>query len=210
MKPRTVRFRSLLALLLLSASVPGLAAAVNKAGIRTTARAAVPRLPASAYLGSVGFSPQTYNNCGPASVSAVLSAYGLQVSQQTIASAIKPGSGYMTSEVIAPFLAQYGLQAVRYKQGTLNHIRALLASGIPVIMLQWLNTPGRIPHFRVARGYDDRAGVMWFSDPYYGANTYVSYTDFERLWGTLYQREFIPVVPQGRTDLIVRALTRAL
>lgn len=205
-----MRRRVLLALLLLGTGLPAQAAAVHPASIRASAAPAGSRLPQSAYLGSVGYSPQTYNNCGPASVSAVLSAYGYQVPQSVIASAIKPGNGYMTAEVISPFLSQYGLQAVRYKQGRLSHIKALLASGIPVIMLQWLNTPGRIPHFRVARGYDDRSGVVWFSDPYYGANTYVSYADFERLWGTLYNREFIPVVPQGRTDLIVRALSLAL
>jgi len=58
----------------------------------------------------------------------------------------------------------------------------------------------------VARGYDDRSGVVWFSDPYYGANTFVSYADFERLWGSLYEREFIPVVPHGQTLLIRQAL----
>ena len=46
------------------------------------------------------------------------------------------------------------------------------------------------------RGYDDRAGVMWFSDSMYGAASYLSYADFDRLWN-VYNRSFFPVFPRG-------------
>lgn len=153
-------------------------------------------LPSSAYLPGLTHVAQSYNNCGPAALVSVLGYYGYRADQAALASVLRPQGGYMTSGVIAPFLRNYGLRATVFKNGQAGHLRALLAAGIPVITLQWLDREGGIPHFRVVRGYDDKAGVFWLDDPLYGANVYVSYADFQRLWG-VYGQEFIPVYPAG-------------
>ena len=46
---------------------------------------------------------------------------------------------------------------------------------------------------------------MWLSDPIYGANVYVSYADFERLW-TLAGQEFVPVYRPQQTAQVSRIL----
>ncbi|PYE54439.1 C39 family peptidase [Deinococcus yavapaiensis] len=152
--------------------------------------------PASAYLPDLAFVHQTYNNCGPASIVSVLGYYGLKADQSELARVLRPRGGYMTADVIDPFLKPYGLRATRFKRGEIEHIRLLVAQGIPVIVLQWLDRVGGIPHFRVVRGYDDKQGVFWMADPIYGPNVYVDYHDFERLWA-VYGQEFIPVYPEG-------------
>lgn len=161
----------------------------------TTAPATTSR-PASAYLPGLRHVAQTYNNCGPASIVSVLGYYGIQKSQDELRRILRPNGGYMTAGVIDPYLRPLGLRATRFRGGTPEHLRRLIAQGVPVIVLQWLDRVGGIPHFRVVRGYDDASGVFWLDDPIYGENVYVSYLDFVRLWG-VYGEEFIPVYPEG-------------
>ena len=174
-------------------------------GSVVAAPSAAPVLPVSAYLAAVGHVAQTYNNCGPAAIVAVLSYYGVRVSQGEVAGVLRPNGGYMLTGVIPPFVTRYGLRATRFRNGSLENLRQLAAAGIPVIVLQWMNRPGGIPHFRVVRGYDDAAGLVWLSDPIYGANVYVKYADFERLW-TLAGQEFVPVYRPQQTTLVGRIL----
>jgi ABC-type bacteriocin/lantibiotic exporter with double-glycine peptidase domain len=189
-----------LALLLL-----GLSLAVPVTSASPATRTPAPAHPVSAYLAAVGHVSQTYNNCGPASIVSVLSYYGVQTTQQAVAQVLRPNGGYMLAGVIPPFVERYGLKATRFRNGSLENLRRLTAAGIPVIVLQWMNRPGGIPHFRVVRGYDDERGLMWLSDPLYGANVYVSYTDFERLW-TLAGQEFVPVYRPAQTAQVGRIL----
>ncbi|WP_189093451.1 C39 family peptidase [Deinococcus ruber] len=172
---------------------------------RAAAPAASAAHPVSAYLAAVGHVHQTYNNCGPASVVSVLDYYGIETDQAQVARVLRPSGGYMLSSVIAPFVQHYGLRASRFRNGNLEHLRRLTAAGIPVIVLQWMNRVGGIPHFRVVRGYDDRTGLMWLSDPIYGPNVYVSYANFLTLW-TLAGQEFIPVYRPEQTALVGRIL----
>ena len=152
--------------------------------------------PASAYLNGLTHVSQTYNNCGPAALVSVLGYYGVQADQAAVARVLRPSGGYMRADVIAPFVGQYGLRAERFRAGNAEHLRRLVAAGVPVIVLQWLDRVGGIPHFRVVRGYDDKQGVFYLDDPLFGANVYVKYADFSRLWG-VYGQEFIPVYPKG-------------
>lgn len=158
-------------------------------------------LPSGAYLSNVGHVFQTLNNCGPASLIAVLQHYGLSApSQADLGRALKPGK-YMTTDVIAPYLKQYGLSAPIFRSGHLSNIKPFIASGIPVIILQYLNGPGSVPHFRVVRGYDDKTQRVYLSDSMYGANVYLTYTEFNALW-KVYDNQFIPVYPSTLDSLL--------
>lgn len=200
--------RNLLLLLALALAGGGASAATPRAAPTAQVNIiATPfTLPSSAYLTGVGHVWQTLNNCGPASLIAVLSHYGVQApSQAALQKELKPGK-YMTTGVIAPFLARYGLAAPIYRQGSIEHLRPLIASGIPVIILQYLNGPGTVPHFRVVRGYDDASQRVYLSDSIYGPNVYLSYRDFNALW-SVYNNEFIPVLPSNLTSLLPSMLT---
>jgi ABC-type bacteriocin/lantibiotic exporter with double-glycine peptidase domain len=164
----------------------------------TTALAA-PARPArmpSAFIEGLGFSFQTFNNCGPAALSGILAYYGIKKSQDEVRTVLRPGNGYMRADVIDPYLRPLGLRASRFTNGNLNAIKRLVGQGIPVIVLQWLDRPGHIMHFRVVRGYDDKQAVVWVSDSMYGGTAYLKYTDFDLLW-TQTPREMIPVYPTG-------------
>ncbi len=151
-------------------------------------------LPARAFLGGMSFARQSYNNCGPASVSHVLSYFGYRVPQEDLRKVLRPRGGYMRVDVIAPYVRKFGLTARVTKGGTLDGVKKLVSQGVPVIVLQWYDRPGHIPHFRVVRGYDDAAGIVWVSDSMVGGTSWLSYRDFDRLWNTQ-GRQMIGVYP---------------
>ncbi len=153
--------------------------------------------PPRAYLPGLAYAHQTYNNCGPAALSSVLGYYKLNVSQEVLRQYLRPAGGYMTADVIDPFVRQFGLRATRFANGNVGAVKRLVGAGIPVIVLQWLGrATGDVPHFRVVRGYDDAAGVLWVADSMIAENAYVSYADFDTLWNTQ-GRLMIPVYPAG-------------
>lgn len=161
--------------------------------------------PASAYIPGLTHVRQTYNNCGPAALVSILGYYGLKTDQQHLASVLRPGGGYMRADVIDPFVRTYGLRAARYKRGSAEHLKQLVSRGVPVLVLQWLDREGGIPHFRTVRGYNDTTRIFYLDDPMYGENVYLTYADFERLWG-VYGREFIPIYPTSWQPQVDAAL----
>lgn len=158
-------------------------------------------LPVRTYLHGLAFDRQTYNNCGPSALSAVLGFYRVQISQEAIRRTARPNGGYMQISAIAPELARFKLKTAVIRQGQLSQVKRLLALGIPVIVLQWYDRPGNINHFRVVRGYDDQAGIFWISDSMVGPLTYLSYRSFDALWNTQ-SRQLFPVYPEGYDRLI--------
>ena len=153
-------------------------------------------LPLRTYLRGLAFDFQTFNNCGPSALSAVLGFYRVRLGQDVIRKTTRQGSDYMQVSAIAPELARYGLKTRMVRGGRLIQIKKLLALGIPVIVLQWYDRPGHINHFRVVRGYDDQAGLVWVSDSMVGPVSYLSYADFDALWNTQ-GRQMFPVYPAG-------------
>lgn len=162
---------------------------------------AAPRAVNSAYLPRVGYVAQTYNNCGPASLIAVMQHYGLTTDQKALGALLRPHGGYMPITVINPFLGRIGLTSTYYRKGQLVHVRRLLAAGVPVIVLQWLDDRHTIPHFRVARGFDDRSQTIYVSDPMKGPNYPISYARFESLW-SVGSNTFLPVYPPNQAQAI--------
>ena len=153
-------------------------------------------LPVRTYLQGLAFDRQTYNNCGPSALSAVLGFYKAQVSQDAIRRTTRPGGGYMQVSAIAPELSRYDLRTLTIHNGRLDQVKRLLALGIPVLVLQWYDRPGHINHFRVVRGYDDAAGLVWVSDSMIGPVAYMSYESFDGMWNTQ-GRQMFPVYPRG-------------
>lgn len=153
-------------------------------------------LPVRTYLQGLAFDRQTYNNCGPSALSAVLGFYKAQVSQDAIRRTTRPGGGYMQVSAIAPELSRYDLRTLTIRNGRLDQVKRLLALGIPVLVLQWYDRPGHINHFRVVRGYDDASGLVWVSDSMIGPVAYMSYKSFDGMWNTQ-GRQMFPVYPKG-------------
>ncbi|MFN8474167.1 MAG: C39 family peptidase [Anaerolineae bacterium] len=163
--------------------------------------------PASYFMGQLKHSVQTLNNCGPSSVVAAMSWYGVNVSQEEARRVLRPYSENrgMSHTVIAPYVAQFGLEAKARVNGNPDIIKSLVANNIPVIVLQWISESRRIGHFRVVQGYDDRQGVFYVDDSLLGPNVAIPYDSFEQRWNYQWTR-YIPVYRPDQAPLVAAIL----
>lgn len=133
---------------------------------------------------------QTFNNCGPATLSMALSWYGVNVSQQELGTVMRPYQNsqgdnddktIFTSEFVK-WATNYNMQAVGRVNGDIELLKKFTANGIPVVVKTWLNLNDDIGHFRLIRGFDEEAGVIIQDDSYHGPNIKISYYDFLSMW----------------------------
>ncbi|PNY83140.1 peptidase C39 [Deinococcus koreensis] len=127
---------------------------------------------------------QSYNACGPASISQVLAYFGLKVSMAEVSRFTRASDrSYMTAQAIVTFAPRVGMEARLYTNGSLNTVRAAIRKGLPIIALQsHITAQGRvIPHWRVVVGYDDVRQETYLMDPLLGY-VKMGYIDFNRVW----------------------------
>ncbi|MCB0251347.1 MAG: C39 family peptidase, partial [Anaerolineae bacterium] len=100
---------------------------------------------------------QTWNNCGPATVSMNLSYYGSQVKQAEAAKFLKPDSDdkNVSPHELAAFARSQGFHAINRIDGDTEQLRQFINAGIPVLIETWLDHDGGMGHYRLVTGYDD-------------------------------------------------------
>lgn len=149
-----------------------------------------PTLPAAKTLVSNYHVFQTFNNCGPASLSMALSFYGIKASQKELGDQLRPYQNpqgdnddkAVTLQEVGEKAEEYGLLYYLRPMGTPELIKQFIYNDIPVIALTWLKDDEYIAHFRIVKGYDDGKGVFIQDDSYQGKNLEYLYRDFNRLW----------------------------
>lgn len=159
------------------------------------------------------FVSQTYNNCGPATLSMVLSMFGKHVSQDELASKMRPFNnpygGEDDKSVFADefvrYAKQYGFEAVERPNGNRETLKKFVANGIPVVVRTMLNDHEDIGHFRIVRGYDDKQGVLIQDDSYQGPGLEYSYDSFDQLWQP-FNYGYIVVYPAGKQQIVDQIL----
>ena len=176
---------------------------------------------------------QTWNNCGPATVSMNLSYYGSQVKQAEAAKFLKPDSDdkNVSPHELAAFARSQGFHAINRIDGDTEQLRQFINAGIPVLIETWLDHDGGMGHYRLVTGYDDSTQEWIVYDsyisegidpkgPYPGIR--MSYADLDRLW-RVFNNTYVMVYDDARAataEAIVgdemddqtmweRALTRA-
>ena len=167
---------------------------------------------------------QTWNNCGPAALSIGLSHFGVERTQAEIAAELKPevaDKNVSLSELLR-YADDAGVSARARVNGTVDLLRQLVSSGIPVLTEGWLRVGEDIGHYRIVRGYDVGAGQLLTQDSFLGPNLWLTTGDFEAMWqpfffayAPLYREEQEPLVaaiigPDWDDEaMIARALGRA-
>lgn len=130
-------------------------------------------IPLTAYLNGFRYIRQTWNNCGPATITMGLSYFGWEEGQEFAASVLKPDDedkNVTSSEMISFVNERSGVRAISRMGGTLDLIKTFIANGFPVIIgigfmpegYDWLG------HYRLLVGYDDYQGVFFAYDSYLG------------------------------------------
>ena len=150
---------------------------------------------AQVMLAGVRHEWQTWNNCGPATLSFQLSYFGSALCQEDIRRALRPNKEDKNVNLgeMAAFAQSQGLQALMRTHGDADSLRRLLSNGLPVLIETWLEPHPNdgMGHYRLLTGYDD-AAQMWIvydsyvsgglkkGDPYLGIR--VPYAEMEALW----------------------------
>ena len=139
---------------------------------------------ASAYLTGIRHERQTWNNCGPATISMLLSRFGRTETQREAAKFLKPDKEdkNVSPDELVAYAQSLGYEAQAVAGGDLNLLRTLVTNGIPVIVESWFipEPNDEMGHYQLVVGYDDTSLI--FYDSYEGPDLKERITDFEPLW----------------------------
>lgn len=161
---------------------------------------------------------QTWNNCGPATLSMNLSYFGIGVGQDKIGGQLRPEKDdkNVTPEELAAFARSQGLSATVRVNGDAARLRALLEAGIPVLVETWYEPEPNdgMGHYRLIVGYDD-AAQEWIAydsydshgikkdDAYCGIR--LSYATFDPLW-KVFGRTYLVITDASRAPAVAEVL----
>lgn len=150
---------------------------------------------------------QTFNNCGPASLSMALSLLGQSVSQRTLGDALRPyqvsngdnDDKSVTLLELALKAQEYGYVVYVRPAGSIELLEQFVAADVPVITRTWLSPNEDIGHYRVVKGYDRQRGVLIQDDSLQGKDLEYSYDEFTELWQA-FNFEFLVLVPTEKNE----------
>jgi hypothetical protein len=174
----------------------------------------VPAIPAAQSIPPVKVIPmkahtfQTFNNCGPASLSMALSYYGVSKTQEELGQALRPyqvkngdnDDKSTTLDELAGKAIELGLLAYHRPNGNTDILKRFIANGMPVITVTWLKPDDDIGHYRLIRGYDDTQKVFIQDDSFQGKNLTYTYESFDVIWQK-FNYEYLVLVPPSKQAL---------
>ena len=152
--------------------------------------------------------PQTFNNCGPATISMLLQYFGFSVSQEETKAALRsnPTDTNVFSYEIADYLKNvYSIDSKLFYNGNINLLKTLLANGFYVMVEDWLHPNEDIGHTTILRGYDDEKGVFISDDSFIGVNITYKYDIFDEGQWKPFNREYL-VLYKKEQEPILKAI----
>ena len=159
--------------------------------------------PAFHRIDGVGWTAQTWNNCGPANLAIVMNFWGRDIDQADIKAVIRPHDKdpHAAIDDLAAFARDAGLNASVYWNSDLESLKAHVAAGRPVIAPAWhIDANGEeMGHYRTVYGYSDEERIVFIRDTLDGPDYALTYADFDFLWG-VYNRPLILITPPSPAE----------
>jgi len=159
---------------------------------------------------------QTFNNCGPATLSMILGFYGVEKSQKEIGDIMRPyqnPKGDNDDKTIFPqefadFAKSYGFEAKSGPAGTIEFLKEVVVKAeIPVVVKGWLRINEDIGHFWIVKGHNEREKVLITDDSYHGPNRKTSYSDFLELWQP-FNYGYVLIYPKEKSATVESILAK--
>lgn len=147
---------------------------------------------------------QTWNNCGPATITTHMSYFGRTETQAEAALFLKPNKEdkNVSPHQLADYARSSGIAAIMRQGGTIELLKTLLSNDLPVLAETWLTHDGDgLGHYRLITGYDDAAGQFTTSDSLNGPDFQVSYEQFDADW-RVFNRLYLVVYPPEQAGLV--------
>ncbi len=151
---------------------------------------------------------QTWNNCGPATITMNMSYFGRSETQVEAAQFLKPNRDdkNVSPHELAAYARTTGLEAIVRQGDSIDQLKMFLSNNFPVLAETWLIHDGDgLGHYRLLTGYDDTTGQFDTFDSLNGPDYKVSYEQFEADW-RVFNRLYVVVFLPEQAD-IVSAIT---
>ncbi|MCY3832150.1 MAG: C39 family peptidase [Chloroflexi bacterium] len=168
-------------------------------------------LPPSARIYGILHQQQTWNNCGPATITMALSYYGWTRDQAFAAERLKPNreDKNVSPRELAGFVEEESnVKAIVRMGGTLDLLKLLVANEFPVVIETgaMFEAYDWIGHYRVLVAYDDAYDRFYFFDSFLGVGdaaqgVSISYNEVDNNWQA-FNRTFIIVYEPQREELL--------
>jgi tetratricopeptide (TPR) repeat protein len=158
----------------------------------------------SVQLSGVNHQWQTWNNCGPATVTMNLSYFGRPQLQADAAPFLKPNRDdkNVSPEELAAYARTTGLEALVRRGGSIEQLKLLLSNNLPVLAETWLvHEDDGLGHYRLVTGFDDTTGQFNTFDSLNGPNFKVSYQQFDSDW-RVFNRTYVLVYPLEQAETV--------
>jgi len=171
---------------------------------QTNVPSPTPALPGTARLTGFTHQYQTWNNCGPATLTTALTFYGRTERQAEAAAFLKPDPDdkNVSPNEMAAYVRQLGYGVTVRVGGTLDQLKRLIANGFPVIVEKGFEPDpdkGWMGHYLLLSGYDDAQGMFITQDSYLGPDRPASYAEVDKYWRQFNRLVIVPY-PQGEAE----------
>ncbi len=153
---------------------------------------------------------QTWNNCGPATLTMGLTYYGWDEDQSVAASVLKPDAedkNVSPWQMVRFVNENTGVRALVRMGGDLDMLRRLIMEGFPVIVETGYMPEGYdwMGHYRLVVAYDDAAGEVYAFDSFLGHGDFqglpTSYDYFDSRWQHFNRTYVVLYEPSRENDL---------
>lgn len=152
---------------------------------------------------------QSFNNCGPASLSMALSYFGINKSQEELGQELRPwqqaegihDDKSVTLAELEKKAKEYDLIAYHRPNGSIEMMEQLIAADIPVVTRTWLHADEDIGHYRVVKGYDKSAQTIVQDDSFQDKNLVYAYNEFNEIWEK-FNYEYLVIFPKEKEQIV--------
>lgn len=160
-------------------------------------------LPDSFLLPGITHQYQSFNNCGPANLSMLLSYWGWEGDQRDTKAVLRPNeddANVMPEEMLNFIEENTDLSAIIRYGGDIDLIKRLIAAGYPVIIETGHHPPDDwwMGHYVVVSGYDDARGVLITQDSLIMPDLPVFYTELQTRWWRDFNNVYLLAFPLER------------
>ena len=168
-----------------------------------------PTLPPVLTLRGLRHEHQGWNNCGPATLTMLLSYWGCEKNQQDAAPVLKPDpddKNVSPSEMEA-YAQGLGFETVTRVNGDIEQLKELLRADFPVIVETWYVRDARdqLGHYRLIVGYDDAEQQFMTYDSLHGPDIPISYRELDELW-RVFNRIYLVAYTPDRWNTLAEIL----
>jgi hypothetical protein len=172
-------------------------------------------LPTYYQLQNLRYEPQGWNNCGPATLTSVLSYFGYKDNQVRAATWLKPNgedknvSPWQIVEFVNTQVPELPVFAVKRYGGDLTLLKTLIANNFPVMIEAGYDPEpqrlGWMGHYLFVKGYDDSVQVVITNDSYLGESTNYTYDHIQEFWQH-FNYAYVVVYEKSREEALMKLL----